>query len=53
MSVRVMITDNQYYAESKNEIWVEDNQDTNSEFGYQDFLGFLHKRIRAKTVETS
>lgn len=53
MSVRVMTSDSLHYAEVKNEIWVEDTQDSNTEFGYQDFLGMLHKRIRAKTVEGS
>lgn len=51
MSLRVIITDSQHFNEVKNEIWVEDTQDPNTEFSYNDFLGMLHKRIRSKTVE--
>lgn len=34
MSVRVMTSDNLHYNEVKNEIWVEDTQDSNTEFAY-------------------
>ena len=50
MSVRVLILD-QHGNDVRREIWVEDTLDTNAEFSYQEFLGMLHNRIRAKNVE--
>ena len=32
-------------------MWVEDSQDAGTDFSYQEFLGMLHKRVRAKFSE--
>lgn len=51
MSVRVVSMEGKEYLDVRNEAWVEDSQDSGQEFSYKDFLGMLHKRIRALTVE--
>lgn len=51
MTTRVIMTDDQSYAEERNDIFKEDSADKNTDFTYPEFLSMLHKRIRAKTSE--
>ena len=51
MATRLITTCSPQFVGFAKETMVEDTDDKNTEFSYNDFLCMLHKRVRAKAIE--